>query len=223
MRRAPLCGALPRNAPYFSFPFVSMKEIYLCRHGRTQWNDERKIQGRTDIPLNETGIFQAQALSQFLYSCSPKADLIVCSPMMRARQTAEPIAKALGLEIVIDEDITEVDTGEYTGQSMVELNKDPTWLAHIADPFVTGYGPYGESSESVRNRVMRAIDKYNHAIFVTHASPIRHAILALLDIPTKHMYHLAIHNASASCIEIHADFAKLVFMNHTACATIQHH
>ena len=192
-----------------------MKEIYLCRHGRTQWNDEHKIQGRTDIPLNDVGLMQAQKLSQFLATCNPKASVIVCSPMMRARQTAAPIAMALGLDIVVDEDITEVDTGEYTGQNMIELKNDPAWIAHLADPFAHGYGPHGEPSEVVRERVMRAIGRYKHAIFVTHASPIRHAILALLDIPTNHMYHLAIHNASATCMELHSDFAKLVFMNHT--------
>ena len=195
----------------------AMKEIYLCRHGRTSWNDEHRIQGRTDIPLDEVGLAQARDLSRFLATCHPKARVVVSSPLQRARQTAEPIARGLGIDIVIDEDITEIDTGEYTGQNMIELKKDPTWQAHIADPFVTGYGPYGEPSDVVRERVMRAIDRYDHAIFVTHASPIRHVILALLDIPTKHMYHLAIHNASATCMELHDDFAKLVFMNHTAC------
>ena len=193
-----------------------MKEIYLCRHGRTSWNDERRIQGRTDIPLDETGLAQARALAQFLAGRRPRARQIVCSPMMRAQQTAAPIAELLGLEVIIDEDLTEVDTGEYTGRLLPELKADPAWIAHLEDPFQTGYGPYGESSESVRDRVLRAIGRYDDAIYVTHASPVRHAILALLDIPGRHMYHLAIHNASATCMEIHDTFNKLVFMNHVA-------
>ena len=61
--------------------------LYVARHGQTQWNAENRICGRTDLPLNEVGLQQASALAEKAADCH--LDVIVASPMLRARQTAE--------------------------------------------------------------------------------------------------------------------------------------
>ena len=75
-------------------------KIYLVRHGETSWNIGRKVQGQTDIPLNETGVRQAEKVREELKD--EVFDVCYCSPLMRARRTAE-IATDGRFEIVIDE------------------------------------------------------------------------------------------------------------------------
>lgn len=189
------------------------RHIYLCRHGETDWNRARRIQGRTDIDLNETGKAQAAALSLFFRRERPQADIVVSSPMMRALSTARTVAAHLGLECVTDEDLIEINTGEFTGQYLSELDRDPIWQAHLTDPWHVGYGLNGESAESVRDRMMRAVMRYERAILVTHASPIRHVILNLFDIDPKHLYDIHIANAAATYVILRENGPKLMYMN----------
>ena len=72
-------------------------EILYTRHGQTEWNVLKKIQGRTDIELNEVGIEQAEIARDKLKN--EKVDLIICSSLKRARQTAEIINKEFNVEI----------------------------------------------------------------------------------------------------------------------------
>ena len=190
-----------------------MQSLYLCRHGETAWNAEKRIQGRTDIPLSDCGLAQAKALGHFFENNPPQATVIVTSPMMRARQTAECIAQATGLQLVISEDLTEIHTGIYTGKTYDELARDPRWQKHLDNPWEEGYGDEGESAESVRTRVVRCLEQYNDAIFVSHASPIRHIIMHLLDIPHEHLYHIAIDNAAVTHFTWHNGHVKLRYIN----------
>ena len=190
-----------------------MHHLYLCRHGETPWNAERRIQGRTDISLSQKGLAQAQALARFFGTDKPNARVIVSSPMMRARQTAECIARATGIELVIDDDLTEIHTGIYTGRTYEELADDPGWQRHLEDPWHEGYGEGGECAESVRDRVVRCLGKYEDAIWVSHASPIRHILMYLLDIPSQHLYHIAIENAAATYLTFRNGHVKLRYLN----------
>ncbi|MCL2325348.1 MAG: histidine phosphatase family protein [Proteobacteria bacterium] len=201
-----------------------MRRLFLCRHGQTSWNANGQIQGLTDIGLSDEGFRQAERLGVILASTAIKAARIVTSPLMRARQTAEVLHEVLGGTLQHDENLLEVDTGQFTGKTFQALRDDPQWHAHLADPCRVGYGLTGESAESVRHRVQQAVASHVPAhdagagedvIFVSHACPIRHIIMLLLDIPPKHLYHISVANASATLFEIHADFAKVVFMNRT--------
>lgn len=189
------------------------KHLYLCRHGETEWNRERRIQGRTDIELSAEGEAQAAALGQFFVRERPKADIIVSSPMKRAQKTAQIVAETLGLPCVTDDDIIEVHTGVFTGKKLNDLADDPAWQAHLADPWHVGFGTGGESAEAVRERMMRAVTRYERAIFVTHATPIRHVILDAFDIDTKHLYDIHIANAAATYILFREHGPKLMYMN----------
>lgn len=87
-------------------------KLYLVRHGETSWNIGRKVQGQTDIPLNETGVRQAEKVREELEDIT--FDACYCSPLMRARRTAEIVADGR-VEIMIDDNLKERGFGELEG------------------------------------------------------------------------------------------------------------
>ena len=87
--------------------------IYLIRHGQTNWNAERKIQGQTDIPLNQIGQQQAKDVSEEISKL--KIDKIFSSDLLRARETAEIINEKIGAKIEYDKRLREVNYGNYEG------------------------------------------------------------------------------------------------------------
>jgi probable phosphoglycerate mutase len=87
--------------------------FYFLRHGETDWNREHRLQGNIDVPLNATGLAQAQAAAALLAGL-PIAT-IVASPLSRARRTAEIAAEALGLPVELDPDLAEVALGVREG------------------------------------------------------------------------------------------------------------
>lgn len=99
--------------------------ILLTRHGQTDWNVEGKIQGKTDIELNETGIKQAEAIREKLLN--EKIDVIISSPLKRARKTAEIIGIQRNIPIIIDSEIEERCFGEFEGKKVKEINLDGIW------------------------------------------------------------------------------------------------
>lgn len=90
-------------------------KIYVARHGQTEWNKQNRVLGKTDIPLTETGCNQAYVLAERLKS--EHIDLIIASPLSRARQTAEICAAELKLNIVLDSRLKELNYGIYEGVS----------------------------------------------------------------------------------------------------------
>ena len=96
---------------------ISLEEmrmiLYLIRHGQTDWNKGRKLQGRTDIPLNENGRAVAELTKEGFKEIP--FDMAYTSPLKRARETAEIILSGRDIPIVDDERIIEVNFGEYEG------------------------------------------------------------------------------------------------------------
>lgn len=87
--------------------------LYIMRHGRTDWNDLHKLQGRTDVPLNENGRRMAEAAAEE-YRDIP-LDFCFCSPLQRARETAEIVLRGRGVPIRTDDRLREMSFGEYEG------------------------------------------------------------------------------------------------------------
>jgi probable phosphoglycerate mutase len=98
-----------------------MTRFFLVRHGETEWNRLRKIQGVSDIPLNDTGRVQAAALGDIL--APHRFDLIVSSPLSRALETAEILARKLGMPapLVVDT-LVERNYGEAEGSNGADLD-----------------------------------------------------------------------------------------------------
>ncbi|MDN3918678.1 histidine phosphatase family protein [Roseateles violae] len=93
--------------------------ILAVRHGETQWNRETRIQGQLDIPLNETGLEQARRVGAALRE--EAIDLIYSSDLARARQTAEAVARATGVELRLDAELRERSFGRFEGLSWAEI------------------------------------------------------------------------------------------------------
>lgn len=87
--------------------------IYITRHGQTDWNVQKKVMGRCDEPLNENGLKQAEETRKNLINTD--IDLIICSPLIRAKQTAEVINTNRNIPIIYDDRIIERDFGEFEG------------------------------------------------------------------------------------------------------------
>lgn len=100
-------------------------KLLVVRHGRTNWNDLKKVQGTADIELNDEGIEQAEITAKLLEN--EKIDLIISSPLIRAVQTAEIINVVHKCNIICDERITERDYGEFEGLNKEEFNFIDFW------------------------------------------------------------------------------------------------
>jgi probable phosphoglycerate mutase len=120
-------------------------KLYISRHGQTPWNVEDLICGRTDVPLTEVGQQQAQRLAESAQD--KEIDVILCSPMLRARQTAQAVSDAIGVPIQIDERLIEMDFGTFEGTS--RFGEEFQWIrAQMSTRF-----PGGESGFDVAYRV----------------------------------------------------------------------
>lgn len=100
-------------------------EILLTRHGQTEWNVLGKVQGKADIELNEKGIEQAEKTRKVLEN--EKIDLIICSPLKRAKQTADIINRDRDIPMIYDEEISERDFGEFEGVNKKEFDFEGYW------------------------------------------------------------------------------------------------
>lgn len=100
-------------------------EILLVRHGQTEWNLLKKVQGKADIQLNKKGIKQAEYIRDFLKN--EKIDLILCSPLKRAIQTAEIVNEGRNIRMIIDKRVSERDFGEFEGMSNTDFDFNAFW------------------------------------------------------------------------------------------------
>lgn len=165
------------------------RRIVLWRHGRTEWNAARRFQGRTDIPLDSTGIAQAKAAARQLATLNPTR--IISSDLQRARATAEELAQLCGLELILDKGLQETHAGSWEGldrQLLIERFSDE--LARWAAGSNLRPGGTGETRTEVANRMSAVINRElefvgesGTLIVVTHAGSARAVIAKLIDLP----------------------------------------
>ncbi len=123
----------------------------LWRHGQTVWNAERRFQGQSDIPLDETGQAQAERAARLLAGLHP--DLIVSSDLSRAASTAAPLARLTGLEVMLDKDLRERHGGCWEGLTDTEIR------ARYPAEHANWTPPDGEPSSVVADRVAGALQR----------------------------------------------------------------
>ncbi|MFZ9678959.1 MAG: histidine phosphatase family protein [Quisquiliibacterium sp.] len=135
-------------------------ELIMIRHGVTAWNKERRFQGQIDIPLDDEGLRQAQLLGQSMAGAALAA--VYASDLTRARQTAEPLASAIGLPVVAEPGLRERHYGAFEGRTWDELQREHAadfarWRAREPDFSLPGGG---ETLLALHDRVettMRAL------------------------------------------------------------------
>lgn len=144
--------------------------LIVVRHGRTAANAAGQLLGRRDVPLDDTGRAQAQAIAAAI----GPVDAVVSSPLRRARETAE----AFGQDVEVDDRWIELDYGDWDGATNAEIGGE-RWAAWRAD--VDFAPPAGESLRSLGTRVRAACEDLarraarEDVVVVTHVSPIKAA------------------------------------------------
>jgi len=194
----------------------------LLRHGQTALSVERRFAGRGDAPLTDVGRQQAAAAAARL-KARGGIDLVVSSPLSRARHTAEAVASATGAGLLVDEDLAETDFGDWEGLTFGEVmqrwpEEMKAWMAS-ADVAPPG----GESLSGAARRTLTSLDRllaeHVHAkmVLVSHVTPIKTIICQALLAPPAALFRIHLDVASLSEADWFADGPALVrSMNDTA-------
>lgn len=159
--------------------------IYFMRHGETDWNVARRMQGRSDIPLNETGLAQAQNAARGMADLP--IDRIVASPLIRAQQTARAVAQGRDIPVETEELLIEMGFGELEG---LRFQQSPECKLIFNHPDQYVPVPGGESYQDLDRRSRLLLDwlrqmegKYRHVVLVSHGATIKAVVRILLDRP----------------------------------------
>ena len=181
-----------------------MAKLYLVRHGETDYNNALRFQGQTDIPLNQTGIRQAEKVAGFFKDIPLQA--IYTSSLKRARTTAEIIGKRKGIEPQVTDALREMSFGIWENMNSNDIQKKyaKEWKDFFASPAGTKI-PQGESMSDVQKRaypvVQQILDQHpeGDVAFVAHGGIIRVLICTMLGLDLNRAWHLHVGNASVTC------------------------
>jgi broad specificity phosphatase PhoE len=169
----------PRRGRLSSAAVSDAAAVYLARHGQTAYNLERRFQGRLPVPLDDTGRAQAAELAEAA-AAHPFA-VLWCSPLLRARQTADIVAERIGLEPIEDARLVETDAGDWTDRPFAEVQADdPEGFAAFVAGDPKFRFPGGESFAAQSRRVAAALSDIERgelpALVVCHGQVIRLAL-----------------------------------------------
>lgn len=193
-----------------------MLRLFLLRHGETDWNRDRRIMGPEDIPLNTTGLEQARAFRSQLAECP--FDQIFSSPILRAQETAEVVAKGFDLQPQYDARLEEVGYGEWVGRTFKEVREQEGYVPYFKR-LDTPVAPGGESLYQVRDRAMAFMkdcaEKYpdQNVLAVTHADWIKCLLLEVLGVSLEFIWKIRIDNGSVSLVECHEKAPIVICIN----------
>jgi glucosyl-3-phosphoglycerate phosphatase len=157
--------------------------LVLWRHGQTVWNVERRFQGQSDIPLDQTGEAQAERAARLLAGLRP--DMIVSSDLARASATAAPLARLTGLEVSLDKDLRERHGGCWEGLTDTEIRE------RYPAEHASWNPPDGEPSAAVAERVAGALHRVADtvgeglAVVVSHGAALRLGMSRMLGMPEE--------------------------------------
>jgi len=196
-----------------------LTRLLLVRHGKTEWNESGRYQGASDIPLNEQGLQQAEALRQRLEA--ERIDVVYSSDLRRAAQTAEVIMAGRSAVPLLCEELREMDFGEFEGLTFGEIrDRYPHidwWSAQDSDLQLPG----GESVMQLVERLDRFAGRLSqHAdgdtvLVVAHGGTIRGLICALLGLGLEHWWQIGLDSASLTQIDLYPDRTVLSLLNDT--------
>ena len=179
--------------------------ILLARHGETDWNAVGRWQGHTDRALTERGRRQAVELAERL--ANDEIDAVYSSDLLRAVETAEPVAKRLGLPLQTLPELREVDVGTWAGLTRDEVaERFPDGFRRWSE-WQTGWEDgetYDEMGERVVGAILRLAGEHpgERILVVSHGGAIRalHAAAAGIDIATFRQLRQVVENARVTSI-----------------------
>ena len=177
-----------------------MSALYVIRHGRTDWNTIKRIQGRTDTPLNEEGISMAGEAAK-RYS-SVHFDICFCSPLMRAKQTAQILLAGRDIPVEYDDRLKELSFGEYEGLEYPLLPEDHPVRDAFRDPDNFHPAPGGETirellkrtGDFLEDKVYPLIDEGKDVLIVGHGAMNSALTVNVKKLPVEKFWEEGIEN-----------------------------
>ena len=196
-----------------------MIKLFLIRHSQTDWNVLRKTQGLCDIELCQSGREQSKKLAQ--YFANKNIDAVFCSPLKRARQTAEIISEAINLTPTVHTNLIEINFGDWEGLTLKEINKKYAneFLNWTKRPDLCSVPNGDESLEDVRKRIDDFIDycvaEYDNKniLVITHSVPAKVLILKSKKLEINKLDSIKIANSAVVEIAISENDINLISFN----------
>jgi len=190
--------------------------LILIRHGETNWNVERRKQGRNDQPLNEVGAAQAK-LAAVHVKTNYDVKKVWSSPLQRCSNTAA----LFNMPIATSDHLLEIDYGEWEG--MLTADIEEKYAAQITGTADETDPPGGEMRSNLPVRAGHWVDESQIAneggdvVLVGHGGSMKGLIVSVLDLPYQAMGNLVIDNCSVTVLDITPNATnRLVALNHTA-------
>lgn len=181
-----------------------MSRVFLVRHGRSAANVAGVLAGRGDSPLDSQGELDAADLG-YRMAAVPLA-LAVCSPMLRTRATLASLVRDRDIPTVFDEALAECDYGDWTGQALSVLAKDPLWALVQSHPSAVHF-PGGESMAQMSARAVAAVrghaarlDTGQAMVVVTHGDLVKAVLADALGMHLDAFQRIVIAPASLSVV-----------------------
>lgn len=181
-----------------------MTTLYLIRHAANDFVKDGKLAGRLpDVHLNDTGRGQAEAMAARM--AQVKLDAIYASPLERAVETAQYLARPRELAIQIRDGLHELDCGIWTGQKIDELNKTDEWRMFQVYPS-GARPPQGETGSQMQARMVREVEALcaahpeGHIAVVSHADPIKAIVAHYAGLHLDLFQRLVVSPASVTVI-----------------------
>ena len=201
---------------------MTARTVVLVRHGVTDWNAQGRMQGHTDVPLNEVGLAQAAAMAPAVAALRPTR--IVSSDLSRAVATAQALCDACGVGVATDARLRETDIGEWEGLTDADI-ADQAPADGLGGEFDDDFrwSATGETSNEATARVVAAIREHAESaagddvlVVVGHGAVLRDAVVRLmgLDAPLTVMSVMA--NCGWAILRPRAAYWRLVAYNVTA-------
>lgn len=193
--------------------------VILVRHGQTPTTGKILPGRASGLNLAEVGIEQAQRAAERI-SALKKIDAVYASPLERARQTAAPISKALGLKTQIDKGLLECDFGDWTGKELASLMKLPEWTTVQRSPSTFRF-PNGESFTEMQTRMVSALDRLRAKhlggtiVCVSHADPIKAAMAHAMGSHIDLFQRIVISTCSVSAVAYSSSGPVVLTVNST--------
>ena len=203
-----------------------MTTLILVRHAHTDWADKKLAGWLPDVHINEHGLKQAEALVERLKPVEIAA--IYSSPLERALETAQPLAKARGLKIIKTPGLGEVKYGDWQGHSLKVLSHKKEWRSVQIAPSTFQF-PNGESFREMQSRAVAAVEKItaDHAkdtlVLFSHGDVIKVIVAYYSGIALDNFQRIAIGPASISVVDLGPFGAHLSRLNDTGPLQDHHH
>ena len=197
-----------------------MTSIYLVRHGQTAWNKEEIFRGRIDVPLDETGLRQAELAGEYLKEV--EIDGIYSSPLSRAWQTAQKIAQFHKLNVQSLEGIVDMSFGRWEGRALLEIKEtdSETYRQWREEPHLVRL-PGGESLNDVGIRSMAALEEVirkhpgKTLVLVSHRVINKLLLCGILGLDNSHFWQISQDATAINLIQYRKGEYILSLMNET--------